>query len=235
MIHKIILSIVTLGIVSACSETPGRLMGIPQTAPYIYTENAAKSAEYNRQVTTAKRRSEQFFGRPSAPVNYIFCEDSTCDARFGMASERGKGPIGKAFGDQMIIVSSVGATIPLLAHEQAHVDMFAYTAGRGAILARLPAWFNEGMAEFVSLGPPKRMPANLGQYRDVMALRDPNEFKMAVTITNFQNIYGGAYFLVADIERKLGRAGLLNVLSEVAQGGRLETILDGRMGTDWPR
>lgn len=97
-------------------------------------------------VEQARQRAENFYGRLAADPRIVLC--TTVD-RFRKA-----GGMGLGFSDgRDVLVSPYGASVEIVSHELSHVELASRLGGYAQALAKVPQWFDEGLAVVVSQAP----------------------------------------------------------------------------------
>ena len=225
---------------SACSTSEplskgDSIKGVPQVAPTIYTNDTVNVPLIQARVTEAKRVSSAFFGRPSANPAYVFCDTLACDGKFTLRTTKGPGPRAKTVGAQLIVIGTQGRDQMTITHEQVHADLHARFSLVEVLRGDIPAWFDEGLAGYIS-GDDRLIDfQNLVNARYILSARTANQFAAMIKSNSWQHAYGAGRSLVADIDQRLGRAGLLSLIDRVAAGADFNTELVRVLGPKWPQ
>lgn len=186
---------------------PG-LFGLTEVAPRIYTDAPARTAELTRMVVKAEENSRRFFGKTPAQPTYIICTEPKCEQIFGAL------PNGLTMGFHRVILSPAGVNQLVLNHERIHVDLHALMGLNGLRLQRYPAWFDEGLSEYLA-GPPRLdSRATAADKRAVLRAGGFAQWNSLVQDGQYNRHYGAARALVADIAKKIGRAQLREIVLE---------------------
>jgi hypothetical protein len=93
----------------------------------------------------ARHQVEAFFDNQIPRASILICTTETCYRR-----AEGRGGVSKAvsWSDKVLIVSPRGINVTIMAHELTHVE-FRHLLGTVAY-ARVPSWFDEGLAVYVA-------------------------------------------------------------------------------------
>jgi hypothetical protein len=213
----------------------GVIKGVPQAAPSIYTNDTANLGVFKSRIAEAKRVSSAFFGRPSANPAYVFCDTDACDGQFTLRTAKGAGALAKTVGDQLIVIGTGGRAQVIITHEQIHADIHSRFSLIDVLRGRLPAWFDEGLAGYVAKDTRIRKYSNLNDAKFVMSAKTAGQFGGLLSDATWQQTYGAATSLVVDMDRRLGRQGLLAFIDRVAAGADFNAELGRVMGPSWPQ
>ena len=100
-----------------------------------------------RAVSAAQAKIESHFGEVISFPDILACATEVCYQRLGGVTSRAK-----AYGSYKLLLSPRGVTVPIIAHEWAHAELYDRLGGYSRS-NKLPAWFNEGLAVAVSDEP----------------------------------------------------------------------------------
>ena len=150
MLNRFVFLLLTLGLVSACSNTPvhkssqkSSNKGMKLAAKNIYVDPKMSDQQCQRflkVVNQSKTEISRFFGgMKSAPTIYA-CTTKSCFRKFGGVPAKAK-----AIGDNTVILSSKGLNKVTLTHELAHVELHK-RLGSAKVWNKVPMWFDEGLA-----------------------------------------------------------------------------------------
>lgn len=200
--------------------TPG-LFGMAQPAPNLYIDAPEAAPAVLAMIAEAERVTAAFFGALRADPTYVVCTTQACRDGFGIR------PKGLSLGYQLILLAPTGLDQTIVTHERIHAELHRFMGLRDLIDPRFPAWFDEGLASHISGDTRLNRPANP---------RDADWIKSARTFRDWgrlhrdgghhwRDTYGAAATLVAEIEGRLGRDGLLALIHRVAAGADLEDVI----------
>lgn len=186
---------------------PG-LFGLEEIAPRIYTDAPDKAVMLTQMVRKAEENAGRFFDKTPAQPTYILCTKPSCEALFGALPE------GLTMGFHRVIIAPSGMHQMVFNHERIHVDLHYLMGMNGLTQQRFPAWFDEGLSEYLA-GPvrlgyrPKR-----ADKRAVLKAESFTQWNALVRDGQYNRHYGAARQLVADIVHKIGRAKLREIVLE---------------------
>ncbi|MBL8483499.1 MAG: hypothetical protein JNJ60_14975, partial [Rhodocyclaceae bacterium] len=111
---------------------------------YVDPDLTAKDvAEIRRLVAHARKRVAAFYGDSRQRPKIIFCDSDDCYSGFGA--------IGSGFSDgKNVVISPSGRCEAVIAHELAHVELSGRLGGLEHVIDKVPQWFDEGQAVFIS-------------------------------------------------------------------------------------
>jgi|GEM_PF-5560686 len=111
-----------------------------------------------------------------------------------------------------------------MTHERIHVDLHSLMGPSDILSPRLPAWFDEGLAGYLSndLRYDPMLPNDALWIKEAQNFRDWSKMTRA---HGRKQTYGAAKTLVAEIDQSLGRDGLRTLIDDVAVSRDLNTAL----------
>lgn len=187
------------------SLAPG-MFGLSEISPSIYSDATDGTAGLIRMVRKSEENSTRFFGKtPTNPI-YIICTTSECDDLFGRL------PFGLTMGFHRVVIASVGVEQSVFNHERIHVDLHALTGLTGLYTQTFPAWFDEGLSEYLA-GPRRSViRPTAGDKRAVIAANWFWEWDLLVSDGRYNRHYGAARAVVEDIVDAIGRPALRDIV-----------------------
>lgn len=227
--------LVSVGIAAAAIPGPQRaltpkLFGLTEIAPNVFTDETSRATEWLSMRDVANLKVQNFFGSLKSNPRYILCSTMACEHVFGK-----QGNIAQTYGWSFIHVppkamqeKDVG--LILLTHERVHAELI-YRWGVSALWdQKIPNWFNEGLASFIS--EDKRLEPSYSEeqrwwIRGSKTFWDWNGFVVA---RGWRDAYGAAEDNVAVINRKIGRAGLLSLINRSLAGEGFDKVEAQLMG-----
>jgi len=147
--------------------------GFQRLEPGLYIEGAASEAD--RQQNEAWLRKSRlavghYFGPLQSDPTIFICVTEGC---YAQAERRGGQTVGISFLDWVIVLSPRAKTEVAMTHELTHTELHTRL---GPLLFKVPTWFDEGLAVYVSndghylappgsktrciVEPPTRLPSN---------------------------------------------------------------------------
>lgn len=150
----------------------------------------------------ADKNAVAFFPNQTATPSYIVCFTRKCVDVFGEL------PLGLTLGYHRVVISPKGFDQRVFNHERIHVDLHALTGFSDAIAIRYPAWFNEGLAEYLSGSNCQGVLAKsfeIDRVKKAVSLRQWNKM---VSDKKFRRHYGTACRAVEKIVQFVGEKRL---------------------------
>lgn len=150
----VILAALTL--FSGCSTVKSAKLLVPESfgltaiAPNIYVEESmsvSQRASLLKAIDSARKRVHLYYGSVLSTPEFVACATENCFRSLGGVSSRAK-----AYGESKILLSPRGQTVPIIAHEWSHAELYSKVGGFFGILS-IPRWFDEGLAVVVSNEP----------------------------------------------------------------------------------
>ncbi|WP_249124171.1 hypothetical protein [Saccharopolyspora erythraea] len=196
----------------AATTCPG-CYGLERVAPGLHAE-PGPPASHRQQVISAvehaNRRVDRFYGGRVSSPRILACLTDDCYRRIGGGRERGIAVLNSA-----VMLSPRGVDPVIASHEMSHVELHTRLHSEGA---RVPQWFDEGLAVLVSDDPrhlapataPDRclvpaegpLPVTLDDWLKAAAA-DPRTYaKAACRVDGWVTAHGGSH-AVLDLVRRL--------------------------------
>jgi hypothetical protein len=124
--------------------------GLQQIAHNIYVEPRMPRQEREallKAVDIARQRILLYYGSVLSGPEFVACSSEPCFQSLGGNTARAK-----SYGNQKILISPRGLTVPIITHEWSHAELFTRVDGLFT-MTRIPRWFDEGLAVVVSNEP----------------------------------------------------------------------------------
>jgi hypothetical protein len=211
------------GIAAAAVPGPQRafaptLYGLTEIAPNVFTDDLRQKAKWLELRERANARVENFFGQLKARPRYILCSHLECEFIFGK-----NGSIAQSYGWSLVHVppkalegDEVG--IALLAHERVHSELL-YRWGVSALWdQKIPNWFNEGLASFVSQDPRLATSYSIEERRWITGSKTFWDWNVFVDGRGWRTAYGAAADNVRLLHGKVGNEGLKRLIERAIAG-----------------
>jgi Tol biopolymer transport system component len=206
--------------------------------------------EMEQAAKQAARMAERWYARYSRILNhklkgrqplilYASSPDFQQTTTISGAIGEGTGGVTESFKRRVILPvgGSLAATDHVIGHELVHAFQYDFTsqgkthyAGPSPGIERLPLWFIEGLAEYLSIGAVDPETA--------MWMRDVTQRKMLPTVKKLENPY--KYFpyryghsVWAYITGKWGDESVSAILRQVSRTGELEPVLKRVLNVDF--
>ncbi len=235
--YKFILSVLSIILCSsavAAAAIPGpqraiapTWFGFHQLAPNIYASIKLKPEELAPLISEIEHSTtaiSAFYNQPlftsSIFPRIILCPKDTCDAAFGVTKSRGI-----AYGSLLIRLNEKGLNRTIATHELSHIALKQRVGRIRAFFGAVPAWFDEGLAVLLSNDERfnKKFPPTAALYlRQTGSFRTWDKSKKAL---GWKNAYGGSMELVRELQKEIGREGVLAILDNLNRGQDFETAL----------
>ncbi|SPF77915.1 hypothetical protein [Pseudoprimorskyibacter insulae] len=223
-ITAISLGIAGLFAITACA-VPGHhhliapgLSGLGEIAPNVWTDDPQTAEAQLALLAQGQALAETLFD-DVVPGSIVLCTQSPCAKQFNLYVP------GLAFEDRLIAFAPDGVTLPVITHEFVHVGLQRRIGPAPIRSGRIPAWFNEGLAVWVSPDPRYIRPASEPQALWVTAAQTPKDWKAMAGPDSFAALYGAAGRMVEAIAEDIGRDGLLALVDAVASGAAFDAEL----------
>ncbi len=146
--------------------------GLSDLGGGVYAERDDNA--YRPMVDAAEKRVEAFYGGRQAHARVLICATDACYRRLGGGGEKGR-----ALRTWALLLSPAGVTETIAAHELAHLELHQRLGD-----ARVPHWFDEGLAVVVS-GDPRYLQDGADR------CRVPYEQALAVTRVDWSEASAG--------------------------------------------
>ncbi len=231
---KYVLLGLTLSATAAYAALPGAhraltpaAFGLTAIENGFYTDAPERSDEFIALYNAASARSEAFHGPLTRAPRIVFCTTSACKDVFDLK------PRGLTFGAHVIFLGPLGVNEMILTHELSHIQLHSQFGLRDLVRQRVPAWFNEGLAMHLSADARARdfSPAGAKWVRAAQGYRDWGRLHKDRV---WQDTYGAAKSLVADLQKKIGDDGLRRVIARTFETHDFQAALAEEVGPDWP-
>ena len=221
--------LLTSGIAAAAIPGPQRafaptLYGLTEIAPNVFTDDLCEKAKWLEMCEKANSRVTRFYGKLEASPRYILCSHMECEHIFGK-----NGAIAQSYGWSLVHVppkalegEDVG--VALLAHERVHAELL-YRWGASALWdQRIPSWFNEGLATFVSQDPRMATSYSAEERHWITGSKTFWDWNGFANERGWRTAYGAAAENVKLMHEKIGKEGLLRLINEAIARGYFDKI-----------
>lgn len=208
---------------------PGAI-GLTEIAAGVFTDQPATAHQQLAMISVARGKVGDFFGTIHTTPRVILCSTAECAHKFGES-----GNVAKSLGWSALFIPKKAFDDPvigqvLMTHEMIHSELL-YRWGTTALWdKRIPNWFNEGLASYISGDPRISLSASSEDkawIRQSVTFWDWNSF---VNKRDWSAAYGAAASLVSDINRKLGRAGMRQLIDRSLNGEHFDDVLHEMAG-----
>lgn len=231
---RISLALLTLTATAAYAAIPGShraltpvAFGINHIGNGLYTDAPERRVEFEMLFTSARKRSEAFFGAMQNTPRIIICTQQECADTFDLK------PRGLTLGKHLVFLGPKGVNEMILTHELAHIQLHSDLGLSDIYKPRIPAWFNEGLATYLSADP--RVTSFSSQ--DAQWIRQAQSFRdwgRLHSTYDWPETYGAAKSLVRDLQIQIGDDGLRALIQIALDIGDFDVALDRVVGPNWP-
>ncbi|MEO9825541.1 MAG: hypothetical protein ABJF50_14075 [Paracoccaceae bacterium] len=198
--------------------------GLSEIAPRVWSDAPQRTDELLELVAFSKTRVSRFFGDAPPNPTLILCATKACAQDFGI---RGNG---LSIADMAVMVAPGGLTRGTLTHEMTHSRLHRAMGLRNIVRQPFPTWFDEGLATHVADHP--RWNGQITREHRVY-IRNVQRFwqwRGAFRKLGVGRSYIAAAMEVDAIERRIGRAGLLELIARAEAGERFDGVLEALTG-----
>lgn len=194
--------------------------GMIEIAPRIWTDAPARRAEFLPLISAAKDRVGDFFGDSPAEPNLILCATQSCAAAFGIGGN------GLSIARVAVMVGPRGISLGTLTHELTHARLHRRLGLQNLVQQPYPTWFDEGLATHVASHP--KWPGKITNAHRIRVREIEHAWHLRDA---FRDLGVGRTYLtaaseVSNIEAKVGRTGLLELIARAEDGEKFYDVLD---------
>ena len=193
--------------------------GMTEISSRVWSDAPQDARSMRGMANTARKRVVDFFGDVPPKPTLILCTTRKCAADFGI---RGNG---LSIADVAVMVAPGGLTLGTLTHEMTHSRLHRDMGIKNIIRQPYPTWFDEGLATHVANHPIWRGEISAAARARVKDVRRSWHLRAAFGELGVGRTYRAAAAEVADIERRAGRSGLLELIARAEAGEDFESVL----------
>lgn len=193
--------------------------GLTEISPRVWTDAPSRADELRAMANQSRNTVRRFFGDEPPKPTLILCSTSACAESFGIGGN------GLSIADIAVMVGPGGLTRGTLTHEMTHSRLHRRMGLRNIVAQPYPTWFDEGLATHVANHPNWRgsvTPASRQRVREVRRFWNWDDAYQEIGVGR---AYASAAAEVADIERRVGREGLLELILRAEAGERFDQVL----------
>ncbi len=194
--------------------------GLTEISDRVWTDAPARSGELLALTNEARERVVDFFGDVPPKPTLILCTTRTCARDFGIFGN------GLSIADMVVMVSPGGLALGTLTHEMTHSRLHRRMGVRNIVDQPYPTWFDEGLATHVANHPDWRGQVTADARARVRKVRRFWQWDDAYRELGVGPAYAAAATEVAEIEGRLGRAGLLDLIARAEAGEDFDVLLN---------
>lgn len=196
------------------------LHGWSEIAPNVFTDDPEKSSDILALTESADREVAAFFGALKSTPRIVICTKEPCVRQLIRGNPA---PRGLTYGAHLIIIAPKGVDQTIITHERTHAELHKMARLSDLWDQRIPAWFDEGLATWLSgaadVTPPT--PEDRARIEQVISFRD---WGPAVHEMTWQRAYGAAQALVADMAEAKGPEALRTLIAQVEGGEPFDVL-----------
>lgn len=193
--------------------------GMSEIAPRVWTDAPGRAGELLALVETSRALVTDFLGGTAPNPHLILCASRTCARSFGIKGN------GASIAYIAVLASPGGLTQGTLTHEMTHSRLHRSMGIRNLVRQPYPTWFDEGLATHVAGHPRWQGEVTRSARQRVRQVRHFWQWDNAYRDLGVGRAYMAAAAEVADIERRAGRAGLLELIARAETGEKFNTVL----------
>ncbi|MDF0600343.1 hypothetical protein P1J78_06350 [Psychromarinibacter sp. C21-152] len=187
--------------------------GLTEISPTLYIDAPEAADRVAALIARAEANTRAFFGPLETDPVWVVCTAAACADRLGMRAN------GLTYGFHLIVVGPGGVNETILTHERVHAELHRHLDVSDILSPRFPAWFDEGLAAYLSGDPRLRQPADPRDADWIRAADDWLGWNDLRDSADWRDRYGAAARLVAEIEERAGRDGLRALVARVGEDG----------------
>ena len=187
--------------------------GLTQISPTLYLDDPAAADRVRALIAQAEANTRAFFGDLQTEPVWVICTAGPCEETLGMRAN------GMTFGYHLIVVGPNGVSEMILTHERVHSELHRHLDLTDIWNPRFPAWFDEGLAAYLSGDARLRQPADPRDADWIRGARRLSDWNAMRPQADWRDRYGAAARLVAEIEKIAGTDGLRALIRRVGEDG----------------
>ncbi len=187
--------------------------GLTQISTTLYLDVPAEADRVAALIAKAEANTKAFFGDLQTDPVWVICTADPCKAAFDMRAN------GMTFGTHLIVVGPKGVSEMILTHERVHSELHRHLDLTDVWKPRFPAWFDEGLAAYLSGDARLRQPRDARDADWIRAARRLWDWNAMRSQADWRDRYGAAARLVAEIEEIAGTDGLRALITRVGADG----------------
>ncbi|WP_425049485.1 hypothetical protein [Psychromarinibacter sp. S121] len=189
------------------------LYDLTEAAPNVYIDDPAAAPRVLKMIAAAEDNVAAFFGELQTDPVWVLCTTTDCEDRMGMRAN------GMTYGFHLILMGPRGVNEMILTHERVHAELHRYMSITDVLGPKFPAWFDEGLATYLSGDDRPWMPADARESDWILEAKDFFSWVRLREGRDWRDSYGAAARLVAEIEQVAGRDGLRDLIRRVGENG----------------
>ena len=186
----------------------------------VYTDDPARRDDLLALMRRANNEVAAFFGPLQSSPRVILCTKESCVRKLIRGNPA---PRGLTYGAQLMIIAPDGINQTILTHERAHAELHHMMKLSDLWDQRIPAWFDEGLATWLSgderVTPPT--PEDRARIERTVSFR---EWGPAVRDMTWQRAYGAADALVREMADAKGPKALRDLIRRVDQSEDFDSL-----------
>lgn len=216
-------------VLSAALPGPHRILmpeawGLSEVAPRVWTDAPTRADDLLALAGTARTRVAEFFGDTPPRPTLVLCSSARCARDFGI------GGAGLSMADMAVLVSPAGLNQGTLTHEMTHSRLHRSMGPASILNQPYPTWFDEGLATHVAGHPAWRGTVTRAARDRVRRVEHFWQWDDAYRALGAGLAYSAAAAEVADIERRAGQKGLIELIDRAEAGEDFGRVLEGISG-----
>ena len=195
--------------------------GMVEIAPRVWSDAPARRTSHLQMIAEARGTIARFFQSEATTPLILLCSTRTCARSFGIGGN------GLSIADLIVMVAPGGLNTGTLTHEFSHSWLHQSMGLRNLVDHPYPTWFDEGLATHVAGHPRWRGTISADHIARVRRARHVWHWRGTMADLGVGRAYASAAAEVARIERKVGRAGLLELIARADAGEDFDALEAG--------
>jgi hypothetical protein len=192
--------------------------GLTEVGPRVYSDAPAQGRAIMALIERSRNRAEALFGPGGWQPTYVVCTAAPCTRTFGFDAA------GLTIGYHLVLIAPSGLNDEVMLHERIHVALHRRMGPIDLVFPRFPNWFDEGLATLWSRPPRVR---GRGDPQAAAWVREGATWASWQRLTTerpVDDVYNAAALLVGDLQDRIGRGGILDLIGKVAAGGDFDAL-----------
>lgn len=224
LVRRVSAGYVVLSMAAACAM-PGpqhalipQVHGLAPIAPGVFSDAPKDAARQLDALAQGRARAEAFH-TGVMPDRMILCTAQPCARQLGIK------PNGLAYGHRLVLIGPEGITPAVMGHELSHVALARQLGPTGQVLGRIPRWFDEGLAVWLSPDPRYTRPEAAQDAEWITQARSLHDWNRLITEDTWPEVYGAAGRVVEDIANQIRTDGLHQLIEASVNGADFDATL----------
>ncbi len=189
------------------------LDGFVEISPTLHIDDPAAATRVQGLIRQAEAETQGFFGPLQTNPVWVVCTTPSCARAVSLRAN------GLTYGYTLIVLGPRGINQRTATHERVHAELHQYIGLEDILEPKFPAWFDEGLATYLSGDTRLRGPANPREADWIREARRLTDWRRLGITRDWNARYSAASRLVEEIEDMVGRDGLQDLIRRVGEDG----------------